>query len=163
MTDLDLIEILLLIARWIHAIAAVAWIGGSVLFAFVLRPAGKLEPEAMGRIMPHVGRYYREIVDLSIVAIIFTGLILTLDRLADEAATATYGAVLGAKLGVAIVMFIQMWNLRQSGGNAKTGPAWMQKLSWLLGYNALVFMGVIVYFLANLLAVLFDDGLRAVS
>ena len=163
MTDLDLIEILLLIARWIHAIAAVAWIGGSVLFAFVLRPVGKLEPEAMGRIMPHVGRYYREIVDLSIVAIIFTGLILTLDRLADEAATATYGAVLGAKLGVAIVMFIQMWNLRQSGGNAKTGPAWMQKLSWLLGYNALVFMGVIVYFLANLLAVLFDDGLRAVS
>ncbi len=163
MTDLDVIELFLLAARWIHAVSAVAWIGGSVLFAFVLRPAGKLEPEAMGRIMPHVGRYYREIVDLSIVAIIFTGLILTLDRLADEAATATYGAVLGAKLGVAVVMFIQMWNLRQSGGNAKTGPAWMQKLSWLLGYNALVFMGVIVYFLANLLAVLFDDGLRAVS
>ena len=163
MTDLDLIEIFLLVARWIHAIAAVAWIGGSVLFAFVLRPAGKLEPEAMGKIMPHVGRYYREIVDLSVVAIIFTGLILTLDRLADEAATATYGAVLGVKLAIAVVMFIQMWNLRQAGGSAATGPAWLQKFSWLIGYNALVFMGVIVYFLANLLAVLFDDGLRAVS
>ena len=163
MTDLDLIEIFLLIARWIHAIAAVAWIGGSVLFAFVLRPVGKLEPEAMGRIMPHVGRYYRVMVDLSIVAIIFTGILLTLDRLADEAATATYGAVLGVKLGVALLMFIQMWNLRQSGGRGRDGPRWVQKFSWLLGYNALVFMGVIVYFLANLLAVLFDDSLRAVS
>ncbi len=163
MTDLDLVEIFLLVARWIHAIAAVAWIGGSVLFAFVLRPVGKLEPEAMGRIMPHVSRYYREMVDLSVVAIIFSGLLLTLDRLADEASTATYGAVLGIKLGVALLMFIQMWNLRQSGGSATTGPRWLQKFSWLLGYNALVFMGVIVYFLANLLAVLFDDGLRAVS
>ncbi len=166
MTDLDLVEIFLLVARWIHAIAAVAWIGGSVLFAFVLRPVGKLEPEAMGRIMPHVGRYYREMVDISVVAIIFSGLLLTLDRLADEAATATYGAVLGVKLGVAMVMFIQMWNLRQAsgvGGSAKTGPRWVQKFSWLLGYNALVFMGVIVYFLANLLGVLFDDALRAVS
>ncbi len=163
MTDLDLIEIFLLVTRWVHAIAAVAWIGGSVLFAFVLRPVGKLEPEAMGRIMPHVGRYYREMVDISVVAIIFSGLLLTLDRLADEAATATYGAVLGAKIGVALLMFIQMWNLRQSGGGAITGPRWMQKFSWLLGYNALIFMGVIVYFLANLLGVLFDDALRAVS
>ena len=163
MTDLDLIEIFLLVTRWVHAIAAVAWIGGSVLFAFVLRPVGKLEPEAMGRIMPHVGRYYREMVDLSIVAIIFSGILLTLDRLADEAATATYGAVLGVKLAVALLMFIQMWNLRQSGGSAKTGPRWVQKFSWLLGYNALVFMGVIIYFLANLLGVLFDDALRAVS
>jgi uncharacterized membrane protein len=162
-TDLDLIEVLLLVARWIHAIAAVAWIGGSVLFAFVLRPVGKLEPESMRRIMPHVGRYYREMVDISVVAIIFSGIVLTLDRLADEASTATYGAVLGVKLTLALVMFIQMWNLRQSGGNVESGPRWVQKLSWLLGYNALVFMGVIVYFLANLLAVLFDDGLRAVS
>ncbi len=163
MTDLDLIEIFLLIARWIHAIAAATWIGGSVLFAFVLRPVGKLEPEAMGRIMPHVGRYYREMVDISVVAIIFSGLLLTLDRLADEASSATYGVVLGVKVGVALLMFIQMWSLRQSGGSTNTGPAWMQKFSWLLGYNALIFMGVVIYLLANLLGVLFDDALRAVS
>ncbi len=117
----------------------------------------------MGRIMPHVGRYYREMVDISVVAIIFSGILLTLDRLADEASTATYGAVLGVTLAVAVRMFIPMWTLRQSGGPVRGGPRWVQKISWLLGYNALVFMGVIVYFLANLLAVLFDDGLRAVS
>ena len=163
MTDLDLFEIMLLFARWIHAIAAVAWIGGSFLFAFVLRPVGKLEPAAMKAIMPHVSRYYREVVDLSIVAIVFSGLLLTLDRLSDEASTGTYGAVLGIKVGIAVLMFIQMWNLRQSGSSIESGPRWTRKISWLLGYNALVFMGVIVYFLANLLAVLFDDGLRAVS
>jgi uncharacterized membrane protein len=160
--DLDLFEYLLLIARWVHAIAAVTWVGGSFLFAFVLRPVGRLEPESMARIMPHVSRYYREVVDIAVVSIIFSGILLTLDRLSDEAATATYGAVLGVKLGLAVLMFIQMWNLRQTGDTGG-GPGWMQRFSWLLGYNALVFMGVVVYLLANLLAVLFDDGLRAVS
>ncbi|NQW16573.1 MAG: hypothetical protein HQ478_03710 [Chloroflexi bacterium] len=163
MTDLDLFEILLLATRWIHAVGAVAWVGGSILFAFVLRPVGALEPDGMRAVMPHVSRYYRELVDISVVAIIFSGLILTLDRLSDEAATGTYGAVLGVKLGIAVLMFIQMWNLRQSDNSLDSGPRWTRKLSWLLGYNALVFLGVIVYLLANLLAILFDDGLRAVS
>ena len=163
MTDLDLIEIFLLVARWIHAIAAVAWIGGSVLFAFVLRPVGKLEPEAMGRIMPHVGRYRWRVAQPAVGAATVSCSRLTGARVAKGAAPATYGAVLGVKLGVGLLMFLQMWNLRQSGGSAITGPRWVQKFAWLLGYNALVFMGVIVYFLANLLAVLFDDSLRAVS
>jgi uncharacterized membrane protein len=163
MTDLGLFEVLLLVARWIHAVGAVAWIGGSILFAFVLRPVGALEPDAMRAVMPHISRFYREVVDISVVAIIFSGLILTLDRLSDEAATGTYGAVLGVKLGLAVLMFVQMWNLRQSDSGWDAGPRWTRKLSWLLGYNALVFLGVIVYLLANLLAILFDDGLRAVS
>ena len=163
MTDLDLFEVLLLVARWIHAIGAVAWIGGSILFAFVLRPVGALEPDGMRAVMPHISRYYRELVDISIVAIVFSGLILTLDRLSDEASTGTYGAVLGVKLGLAALMFVQMWSLRQSDSGFDSGPGWTKKLSWLLGYNALVFLGVIVYLLANLLAILFDDGLRAVS
>ena len=161
--DLSGSEIILLLARWIHAISAVAWIGGSIVFAAVLRPVGKLEPEAMGALMPRIARYYRDIVDVSVVAIIISGLLLTLDRLSDEAATAGYGAVLAAKLALAGVMFYQMWNLRQSrGSNAEPGGI-QGKISWLLGYNALIAIGVVVYFLANLLAILFDDGLRAVS
>ncbi len=159
--DLSITDTFLLLARWVHAISAVAWVGGSILFALVLRPVAKIDPEAMGRVMGPITRYYREMVDISVVAILFSGIVLTLDRLTDEAATATYGAVLGVKLGLAAVMFYQVWNLRQSRSSEIQTPRFLRRVSWLLGYNALVALGVVVYLLANTLGVLFDNALRA--
>ena len=159
--DLSLTDIFLLITRWVHAVSAVAWVGGSILFALVLRPAMKIEPEAMRRVMAPITRYYREMVDIAVVAILFSGIILTLDRLTDRAATTTYGVVLGVKIALALVMFYQVWNLRQSPAGEANAPGWLRRASWLIGYNALVALGVIVYLLANTLAVLFDNALRA--
>ncbi len=161
--DLSGNEIVLLFARWIHAISAVAWIGGSIVFAAVLRPVSKAQPEVMGALMPRIARYYRDVVDISVVAIIISGLLLTLDRLTEDAATASYGVVLGVKLALAGVMFYQMWNLRQSKRREPESTGLRGRISWMLGYNALIALGVVVYFLANLLAILFDDGLRAVG
>lgn len=159
---MSLLDIVLLIVRWAHAVAATAWVGGSILFAFVLRPAMREEPEAMSRAMRPIGRYYRELVDISVVVIIFTGIILTLIRLTDRAATVTYGVVLGIKIALAFFMFYLVWNLRQTGGRPPQKPAWLRRFSWLLGYNAIVALGVIIYFLADLLVIVFDNALRAI-
>ena len=112
MTDLDLFEVLLLIARWIHAIGVVTWIGGSILFAFVLRPVGALEPDGMRSVMPHISRYYRELVALSIVAIVFSALILTLDRLSDHSATGSSVVVLVLHLCLSSVCLLPLVRLR---------------------------------------------------
>lgn len=159
--DLGVIDAFLLVARWVHAIAAVAWVGGSIFFAFILRPAIRIEPDALGRAMGTLSRFFREIVDLAVVAILITGIVLTFDRLTDEAATAAYGAVLGVKIALSLAMFYQVWNLRQTGGVDAPAPRFLRKASWLLGYNALVTLGVIVFFLADLLGVLFESALGA--
>ena len=157
--EFSIAETVQIFSRWVHAISAITWVGGSIFFAVVIRTACRIDPVGMNRVMPYLTRYYGDMVDLSVVAIIFSGIILTLDRLTSEAATATYGAVLALKVGLATVMFYQVWNQRQSGTRTAPTPLLLRKISWLLGYNALVALGIVVYLLANILATLFTNAL----
>ena len=77
----------MLIVGWVHAIGAVAWIGGSAFFAFVLRPVEKANPDLVQPVLRSIGQVYRELVDISVIAIIVSGLVLMFDRLTgDDAA-----------------------------------------------------------------------------
>ena len=158
--EFSIAETVQIFARWVHAVSAITWVGGSIFFAVVIRSACKIDPAGMNQVMPQLTRYYGDMVDLSVVAIIFSGIILTLDRLTSEAATAAYGAVLAVKVGLAAVMFYQVWNQRQSVTKTTNQPMLVRKISWLLGYNALIALGVVVYLLANILAVMFTNAIR---
>ena len=85
---------LIVLVRWLHALGAVAWIGGSVFFALIVRPAQRVDPDGVGAV---VGRFvgpYRELVDVSIITIVVTGLILMFERLTGDEATVAYFTVL---------------------------------------------------------------------
>ena len=157
--DISFGDWLVLLARWIHAIGAIAWIGGSIFFAAVLRPVSVANPEAMRGVMAPISAVYRDLVDVSIVAIIITGIVMMFDRLTGSDATVAWVIVLGVKLTLAAWMFYLIWRLRQSGYRPTRATGVMQKVSWLLGYNALVFFGVIVFFLATLLRELFEKSI----
>lgn len=154
-------DLFMAIVAWVHAVGATAWIGGSILFAVVLRPASRLEPEAMARAMATISRFYREIVDIAVVAIIVSGVILTFDRLTSPEADAVYAAVLGVKIALALVMFYLVWVLRKAGPAGEPSPRWLRRASWLLGYNAIVALGLIVFFLADLLTAIYQANLAA--
>ena len=157
--DISAGDWLLLIVRWAHAIGAVAWVGGSIFFAAVLRPVAAADPETMRRVMGPIGRVYREMVDIAIVSLLVSGLILMFNRLTGDDATVAGFVVLGTKLAIALWMFYLVWRLRQSGYRPTQGPGILRNLSWLLGYNALVFFGVIVFLLATLLRELFEKSI----
>jgi uncharacterized membrane protein len=157
--DISAGDWLLLIVRWTHAIGAVAWVGGSIFFAAVLRPVAAANPEAMRGVMGPIGGVYREVVDIAVVSLIVSGVILMFDRLTGNDATAAWFIVLGVKLAIALWMFYLVWRLRQTGYRPTPGPGVLRRLSWLLGYNALVFFGVIVFFLATLLRELFEKSI----
>lgn len=154
-------DLFIAIVAWVHAIAATAWIGGSILFAFVLRPASKVDPEGMRRVMALISSLYRELVDIAVIAIVISGVILSFDRLTSPDADAVYASLLAIKVALALVMFYVVWVLRKAGPGAPPTGRWMSKLSWLLGYNSIVALGLIVYFLADVLAAVFQAGLRA--
>ncbi|MBT3555077.1 MAG: hypothetical protein HOE50_10195 [Chloroflexi bacterium] len=153
---------IMLIVRWAHAIGAVAWIGGSAFFAFVLRPVERANPDLVRPVLRPLGSVYRELVDISVIAIIITGLILMFDRLTGNDATAAWFIVLGVKLALAIWMFYLVWHFRQSDFDPIEQPkGFAARLSWLIGYNAMVFFGVIVFFLASILRVLFENSIAS--
>ena len=153
---------IMLIVRWAHAIGAVAWIGGSAFFAFVLRPVERANPDLVRPVLRLLGSVYRELVDISVIAIIVTGIILMFDRLTGNDATAAWFIVLGVNLALAVWMFYLVWHFRQSDFDPIAQPSGIgARLSWLIGYNAMVFFGVIVFLLASILRVLFENSISS--
>lgn len=155
----DLGDGLIVMVRWLHAIGAVAWVGGSAFFALVVRPVQRVDPEGVGRV---VGRFvgpYRDMVDASIITIVVTGLILTFERLTGNDASVAYFIVLSVKLLIAGWMFYMVWSLRRAGFIPEARSGLTQRLSWLFGYNALLAGGVIVFLLAGLLRAIFETAI----
>lgn len=88
-------------------------------------------------------------------------MILSFDRLTSRDADAAYASVLAVKIALALVMFYIVWIMRKAGTGAAPTGRWLSKISWLLGYNAVVALGLVVYFLADVLAAVFQANLRA--
>ena len=152
----------MLLVRWVHAIGAVAWIGGSAFFVFVLRPVEQANPDLVRPILRSLGQVYRELVDIAVIAIIVSGIILMFDRLTGNDASSAWFIVLGVKLALALWMFYLVWHFRQSDFNPVDRPAGISaRLSWLVGYNAMVFVGVVVFLLASLMRVLFETSISS--
>src|SRR5438477_1286192 len=72
---LGLAELFQLGILWAHAMAAVAWVGGSLFYAVVLTPAvTELGPTPERRsLLALAGREFREVVRLAIVVFVVTG------------------------------------------------------------------------------------------
>lgn len=150
---MDVLDIILLVIRWAHALAAVVWIGGSLFMLLAARPALRAT-DTGGLLGRALAAEFRPIVVTAIAVLIVSGVILTVDRLTSDAAGMAYTAVLVAKILLAVYAFIVAWLLprlrdRPSGGIGRT----------LTGPVALTIAGVIVIGLADVLTWLFERGL----
>lgn len=97
-------DIFLLATRWLHAISAVAWVGGGIFYLLILRPAihnGLVSTP----LTQYIGKEFRNIVDIAIWVLLVTGAILFLNRFTSQYATATYGVVLAIKVAIVAWMF----------------------------------------------------------
>ena len=150
---MDVLDIILLIIRWAHALAAVIWIGGSLFLLLAGRPAlRKVDSEGL------VGRAlaveFRPIVATAIAVLIISGVILTVDRLTSDAVGLAYTAVLVAKIVLAVYAFGIAWLLPR-----RREPRLGGVRGALAGPTALTIVGVIVIGLADVLTWLFERGL----
>ena len=150
---MDILDIILLIIRWAHALAAVVWIGGSLFLLLAGRPALR-SADANGLVGRALAVEFRPIVATAIAVLIVSGVILTVDRLTSEAAGIAYAVVLVAKIALAVYAFGIAWLLprrrEQRPGGIRTA---------LFGPVALTIIGVIVIGLADVLTWLFERGL----
>ena len=159
--------------RWIHAIAAVAWVGGSIFYLTVLRPA-LADGSSSKPLETAINRGFRDVVDISIIALIVTGVVITFDRLSSAPITTAYYIVLGLKITTALAMFLlardlgtrlgRLLGAKQTPGDTITEPSLTessergsQLRKWLSPSRMVMLLGLVAFFLSMLLVMVFEN------
>ena len=169
---MNALDVILLLIRWAHALAAVTWIGGSLFMLLVGRPALRsirsdtAAGDAGGLAGRALAAEFRPVVATAIAVLIVTGVILSVSRLTSDAAGIAYVAALIAKIALALYAFGIAWLLprRRRGNSAAAGEAAVPNLRQRIrlavsGPAALTVAGVVVIGLADVLGWLFERGL----
>lgn len=150
------LDIILLIIRWAHALAAVAWIGGSLFMLLAARPAlraPEIRSSGAGALLGRaLAAEFRPIVLTAIGVLIITGVILAASRLTSGTAGPLYFAVLTLKIALSVYAFGIALRLRRSAPGSGVARAFF-------GPVTLTVVGVVVIGLADVLTWLFERGL----
>ena len=148
----------LLIVRWLHVIAAVAWVGGGVFYWLVVRPAIRA-----GAVPTRVSKFasmeFGQIVLMATWTLVLTGAILLFTRLSEPTATLPYGVVLGVKIALSAWMFFLTLN-RAGRAPEVSGQGRIRSAVNALGHvNMTVVLGIIVFLLSDILRLLVEHEL----
>jgi uncharacterized membrane protein len=164
---MDTGELFLLIIKWLHVVSAAAWIGGSIFYLLVLRPAIRSSSGSHGPLLTAAGKEFRTLVNTCIMVLVATGVILAFDRLTEDIVGPPYAITLGIKSILSVWMFMQVQSERRRseflGAFAKREEPPRGRLGTAMrsvsGYNALVIVGIVVFLLSDLLGALFENAL----
>ena len=157
-------DVLLLAIRWLHAIAAVAWVGGGIFYFLVLRPAVRASAAQDVPGYAEAGRRFRHLVGTAMAVLIITGAVLTISRLTSEHGGLPYIVVLAIKVGLALYMFyLARFHLRPGRiDEADEGAGWFRNAYRMAtGATTVLVLGVIVFLLADILASLVEQSLKS--
>ena len=157
-------DVLLLIIRWLHAIAAVAWVGGGLFYLIVLKPYLKAIAGDDVNASQQIGDQFRNLIHTAIAILIVTGVVLTLSRLTSQYGGAPYIIVLSIKVGLALYMFYLarfVHRRRNIPEPESTNHRFGKLSSMATGATAVLVLGVIVFLLADILTSLVEQALRS--
>lgn len=93
---------------WLHLLAAISWIGGTIFLSVVLAPVLKREPFASQKalLFRTVARRFRVVVWVAITALLFTGPLLLHQRGISIADPSRWPMVLVVKLGLVAILLL---------------------------------------------------------
>ena len=164
---MDVLDWILVAIRWTHALAAAAWVGGSIFYLMVLQPGLRRssapesgDPQSIAG--DSVAVEFRGLVNTAIAVLLISGVVLSLSRLTSDAVSLPYVAVLAAKIALALYMFYTVRFLQRRSSD-REGPnvkgLWSRWRARLTGTPAVLVTGVVVFGLADVLDALFERGL----
>jgi hypothetical protein len=100
-----LAEVLLVVLRWLHALASIAFLGWSAVLWLDGPPGGE----------PSLTRQrFKEVTELTLLIFLASGAVLTFDRL-SRGAGSVYAAVLALKVACAVVAYQFAFRWRRVG------------------------------------------------
>lgn len=154
---MSLNDILFLVMRWVHNLAAVAWVGGGIYYLLIIRPRLRRSPTD-DTLNP--GRDYLSLVNTAFGVLLVTGAVLTFHRVTSGFIGVPYVAVLAVKVLLAFAMFylVRFLPNRRPKDTETPSRRWLPAVS---NATAVVILGVIVLLLADVLSSLFEQGLKS--
>ena len=159
---MNVLDWILLVIRWGHALAAVAWVGGGIFYLMVLRPALQQARGLPAETSRSIGVEFRGLVSTAIAILLVTGVLLSVSRLTGDAVTSPYVAVLVVKIALALYMFYVVRFMRQDSypEDPELGDSrWQRLMGRLTGTTALLVTGVVVIGLSDVLGGLLENAL----
>ncbi len=147
--EIDFIDLITIFIKWLHSIAAMSWVGGSVFFALIIRPVQSSMNRKYSVVFKNISIIYRDLVDISVIGIILSGIFLMFTKLSENI-TNEWMLVFIIKLFISVIMFYLVWRFRQKDFSYTSNSKGLYgRLSFLLGYNAIIFFGVIIFLLTS--------------
>ena len=160
--SLGVLDWILVIIRWGHAVSAVAWVGGGIFYLLVLRPAIRRSQGLPSETGTAIRDEFRGLVATAIAVLLVTGVILSVARLTGEGATVPYAIVLGLKIVLALFMFYVVRIVRRGdytvSDEQETG-IFRRAVRRVTSPMALLVIGVVIIGLSDVLDGLFENAL----
>jgi uncharacterized membrane protein len=149
----------LLVIRWLHATAAVAWLGGGIFYWAVLRPALR-SGEAPSGVARLASVEFSQLVGLAMWVLVVTGGVLGVQRLSEETSTVTYFSVLAVKVALSAWMFFLVVTPRGTATKQEAPHGRVRLAVNALGHvNMTVVLGLMIFFLSDVLRFIVERGL----
>lgn len=148
-------EVLFLIIRWSHIVSAVIWVGGSAFMALVISPVRTTNP-SFDAAFTATGIRFRHLIHLIVSLLAVSGILLMLERIFISSVPPVWFVLLGAKVALAAWMLYIIWYRRNRQMVGTNQNRILAKLTWLLGYNALIAFGVLAILLASIMQRTFE-------
>ncbi|MFN0072312.1 MAG: hypothetical protein ACKVVP_12585 [Chloroflexota bacterium] len=116
--QIELTDALILLVRWIHAMAAVIWIGAACA---ILSIRSHLIAEG-SPVISTIEQVYRDFTDVAIPIFLLTGVLLTVERFSWGVPGPVYVGLLSAKVVLAFGMFHIGHRSRRTGVTGTVNP-----------------------------------------
>ena len=151
-----------LIMQFLHGIAAVVWIGGTLFYVLIMKPTvDGVMPDSVSQYTRQMAVAFKGWVSLSITLLLVTGISLTAWRLTSHTISLTYIAILAIKVVIASVMFIIVTRGSTSSSAVssethKPNRSYLKASNLFSGPNITLILGLVVFFLADALGMLVE-------
>jgi len=143
-------------------LGAVAWVGGSMFYMFVIRPVSD-RLNGFAEVNRSLTAEFQHVIKTAVTILIITGVILAASRLTSQSVSLVYVIILGIKVSLASYMFYLAWLAKSRNFNSEidTPVTMLGKVrrSVTSTYAVLV-LGVIVFGLSDLLTLLVETNLE---
>ena len=159
---MGVLDWILVIIRWGHAVSAVAWVGGGIFYLMVLRPAIRRTQGLPSQTGEAIREEFRGLVATAIAVLLLTGVILSAARLTSQGATVPYAIVLGVKIALALFMVYVVRIVRRGDyepqQDSGAGPV-RKAIRHATSPMALLVTGIVVIGLSDVLDALIEGAL----